>query len=156
LLILLLAFTLIGCSRVYVRDLREVNAANLSRLRPGMTTQQVIEIMGTEKGTVREEVYYQGHLAGYREVEVKNPYKSEVKKIGDKVFEIFYYYADPYGMFMGFWDKSYEEKRVTKEVLTPVIFKEGVLIGWGRPFAIEHGIIKEDIVDKTEWILWGS
>ncbi|GMQ80032.1 MAG: hypothetical protein BMS9Abin03_501 [Thermodesulfobacteriota bacterium] len=151
----ILTFLLFGCSAVQVKDIRARNASNLQRLNIGMSKQDVCKVMGADTESVREEIYFEGYLAGYRNVEVSNPYKSEIKQAGDKTYEIVYYYADAYGMLMGYWDASYRDKKVTDNVLTPLVFENGRLIGWGRDFAEGKKLIHEDIKDKTNWMLWG-
>jgi disulfide oxidoreductase YuzD len=152
----LLTVLLLGCSQIHVKDIRARNASNLQQLRVGMSKQAVLEIMGSDTETVTEEVYYQGRLAGYRELEVSNPYKSEIKKVGDRTYEILYYYADIFGMRMGYWDASYRDRKVKDNFLTPLIFENDRLIGWGREFAEEKELIDEDEIDKTDWMLWSS
>ena len=151
-----LTVLLFGCSQIQARDIRARNASNLHQLEIGMSKQAVLEIMGSDTETVTEEVYYQGFLAGYRELEVSNPYKSETKKLGDKTYEILYYYADIFGMRMGYWDASYRDRKVTDNSLTPLVFENDRLIGWGREFAEERGLIEEETIDKTDWMLWSS
>ena len=84
-----------------------------------------------------------------------NPYKSEVKHIGNNTYEILYYYADIFGMHMGYWDASYRGRHVTDNVLTPLVFEDKRLIGWGRKFAVNNRLIDEDLQSRTDWMLWG-
>ena len=150
-----LTVLLFECSQIHVKDIRARNASNLHQLEIGMSKQDIFAIMGTDTETVTEEVYYQGYLAGYRELEVSNPYKSEIKKVGDRTYEILYYYADIFGMRMGYWDASYRDRKVTDNSLTPLVFENDRLIGWGRGFAEEKKLIHEEIIDETDWMLWG-
>lgn len=151
----MMVISLYGCSQVQVRDVRATNASNLRKLQIGMSKGKVLEIMGTGTEKVKEEVYYQGFLAGYREVEVQNPYRTEIKKIGNRTYEVLYYYANVFGMRMGYWDASYRERKVTDNVLTPLVFEGNTLIGWGWEFVREQGLAEEDLTDRTNWMLWG-
>lgn len=152
----ILTFLLFGCSAAQVRDIRARNASNLQRLNIGMSKQDVFEVMGADTESVREEVYFQGYLAGYRNVEVSNPYKSEIKQAGDRSYEILYYYADASGMLMGYWDASYRDRKVTNNVLAPLVFENDRLIGWGKDFAEKKNLTHEEIKDTTNWMLWSS
>ena len=151
-----LTVLLFGCSQIHVKDIRARNGSNLHQLEIGMSKQAVLEIMGSDTETVTEEVYYEGYLAGYRKLEISNPYKAELQKVGDRTYEILYYYADIFGMRMGYWDASYRDRKVTDNSLTPLVFENNKLIGWGRKFAEKKKLIHEDIIDETDWMLWSS
>ena len=60
----------LGCAQIPAEDIRTRNASNLQELNIGMTKRDVTKLMGTETTTVSEEVFYQGYLTGYRDVEV--------------------------------------------------------------------------------------
>lgn len=150
-----MAAVFFGCAQIPLTNIRDRNAANLQMLEAGMSKADVQQIMGGGEETVVEKVFYQSYLSGYREIEVSNPYKSEVKRVQDKSYEILYYYADHFGMGMGYWDRSYIEKRVPDYILTPLVFENERLIGWGREFAREKDLIDEEPYDPNNAMLWG-
>lgn len=39
------------------------------------------------------------------------------------------------------WDKSYRDKKITDNVLPPLIFENKRLVGWRREFAVRSGLI---------------
>lgn len=146
----------LGCAHTGVEDIRVRNLNNLKKLQVGMTKDNVIAIMGKEREILIEEVYYQGRLAGHREVEVSNPYKTEIKEVGGRTYEMLYYYADMFGMGMGFWDSTYRDAKVADHCLTPVVLEEGRLTGWGREFAEEKKLLSETDLEGTDWMLWSQ
>lgn len=149
------AICFLGCAHNGFDDIRVRNLNNLKKLQVGMTKDNVHAIMGNDKEIVKEAVYYQGRLAAHREVEVSNPYKTERKEAGGKTYELLYYYADMFGMGMGFWDRTYREAQVADRFLTPLVFDEGRLIGWGPEFAEEKNLLSETDTEGTDWMFWG-
>jgi hypothetical protein len=93
---------------------------NLNKLSIGMSQQQVMEIMGEGKcedsftNGPRKEIYKSA----------TNPYKKEILEGNSKVFEVLYYYTDI---------KS-NGRAITDDELTPLVFDDGKLIGWGWSF----------------------
>jgi len=83
-----------------------------------MTKEQVLEIMGT--GTI--------HTLSPGGA-INNPYKSEVLygKNG-KTLEVLYYYTDI----------QRADGAITDDELTPLVFDDDILIGWGRGFLQEN------------------
>lgn len=135
---------LLGCSPAHRQDIRAKNFQELKRLETGMSKAEVMEIMGTGTETVRENIYYRGWLVGYHHIEVSNPFKSEVTVVEDRTFEIVYYYTDMFGMHLGYWIPEPGDGVATDKVLTPLVFEEGRLIGWGWDFAVEMNIVEEE------------
>jgi len=86
------------------------NRINLSHLRYGMTKAEVHGVMGQESyGSAN------------------NPYRSAMHSGKDGTsIEVFYYWTD------GSWRGG-----ITDDELTPVVFSNGALIGWGREFWTE-------------------
>ena len=102
------------------------NRENLFQLKIGMDKEEVLEIMGQSRKTIRDLI---GNIKGY----VNNPYKREFLTIDDKQYEVIYYYTDikaqrPPGP-PGFYKMS-----ITDDELTPLVFEGGKLIGWGWSF----------------------
>ncbi len=147
--------TLLGCAHVQTEDIRGRNVYNLKRLQIGMTEKQVGRIMGADTETVQEAVYYEGRLAGHQAIEVRNPYNVETRAVGDKTYRVVYYYADLFGGQRGYWDTTYREAKVADHCLTPLVFENGRLIGWGQAFAEEKNLLPESEMETTDFMLWG-
>lgn len=111
LIALLLCLGLGGCASL--SGVRTMNRENLLKLSIGMSKQEALNVMGTRS------------FATLEEGRINNPYRSEIlsNKEG-KIFEVLYYCTD--------------EKRIdgaiTDDELTPLIFDNGKLIGWGWSF----------------------
>ena len=127
LLVWLLYLGLVGCASVGNLDkLRVENRQNILRIQIGMTKSEVLNIMGNKFAT---DVYLR-NLSGSNQFTVNNPYRSEILQGKDKVFEIIYYYTDVkktqqyFGAIFSVQDDE----------LTPLVFDNGKLIGWGWSF----------------------
>lgn len=145
----------LGCAHLQTQDVRARNVENLKRLQIGMSEQEVGTIMGADAETVQEAVYFRGRLAGYQAIEVRNPYKVENRALGDKAYRVVYYYADRFGGYRGYWDTSYREAKVADHCLTPLVFENGRLIGWGQDFVEEKNLLPEREMETTDWMFWG-
>jgi hypothetical protein len=55
------------------------------------------------------------------DIAVPNPYRSEIKKVGNKNYEILFYYTDI----------RKQDGAITDDELTPLVLEDGKLIGWG-------------------------
>ncbi|MHB1141134.1 MAG: DUF3192 domain-containing protein [Sulfuricaulis sp.] len=114
-IILALVLILAGCSNIYLDTsdlLRAQNTANLAKLTAGLGKETVMEMMGTEasKGVF---------------MWIDNPYRSETLTGKDgKSYEVLYYYTD----------LKQRDDRITDDELTPLVFHNGKLLGWGYPF----------------------
>jgi len=95
------------------------NRENLSRLKTGMEKSLVLEIMGQGKKTI----WYCDPFP-WKAGHINNPYKTEFLTINDKQYNVIYYYTDI--------RKS--DGAITDDELTPLIFEDGKLIGWGWSF----------------------
>ena len=106
---------LFGCSNIYLDTsdlLRAQNTGNLAKLTVGLRKEVVMEMMGTEasKGVF---------------MWIDNPYRSETLTGKDgKSYEVLYYYSD----------MKQRDDKITDDELTPLVFQDGKLIGWGYPF----------------------
>jgi hypothetical protein len=106
----LILFIIFGCAST-VEQLRTKNRENLLRLSFGMTKFDVLQIMGTE--TIES---------------VNNPYRVETPKGKDgSLYEVLFYNTD----------KKKKGDRITDGDLTPLVFKDNALIGWGWAFLSE-------------------
>ena len=95
-------------------DIRMENSQNMSKINVGMTKDEVIQIMGNKTARVYD-------------VAVTNPYKTELRQSNEGTYEILYYYTH--------YDKRGRRTRrftISENELTPIIFKDGKVIGWGK------------------------
>ena len=99
------------------------NRENLMKLSIGMNKQEVLNIMGTNSERV-----------DFGTFKVTNPYRSEIMQGKDKTFEILYYYTDCKAL----------DGAITDDELTPLVFDNGKLIGWGNSF-LQSNIQKYEI-----------
>jgi len=127
-LVLIILF-LCGCVSVNQTRMATVardNNGKLARLSAGMTKDQAMAAMGTD--TVRARCCFWT-------VKINNPYKTEILEGQGLKFEVLYYYANVQD-----WDCGVDESD-----LTPLVFQDGKLIGWGESFlretTIKYGII---------------
>ena len=144
-LILLISFFILqspAFARSTVSKVIDMNQRGLAKLSAGMTKEEVAEVMSQRSIIARQ--------LGER-IEVHNPYRTEalkgkakieeiaggekIEKEIDKNFEVLYYLTGSSG-------KDY---RVTDSNLTPLVFDEGKLIGWGQGFLQE--VIKKYQID---------
>lgn len=101
--------------RMELEDMRALNRGNLKNLAVGMTKEQAAAIMGTR--TFRDD--------DDRDFLVPNPYRSEsYQALDGTMYELLSYYTD--------LNKS--GSKLSKDEMTPLIFENGKLIGWGWVF----------------------
>lgn len=100
-----------GCATT--GGIRADNQAHLLALRPGMTQDQVLAVMGTKKRKGIDDHGTQQIIA--------NPYRTESYKAGGSTWLVLFYYTDI---------KSSGEA-ITDDDLTPLVLKDGTLDGWG-------------------------
>lgn len=106
-----------GCTSSLDR-VRTANRLNLLKLSVGMTKEQVLAIMGHKSG---------GGKNG--EPTANSPYKSEILQGKDKTFEVLYYYTDiKSAIYIA------NPATITDDELTPLVFDNGRLLGWGTSF----------------------
>jgi hypothetical protein len=118
-----------GCTSSLDR-VRTANRRNLLKLSVGMTKEQAIATMGHKSGGGR-----------FGEPTVNSPYKSEILPGKDKTFEVLYYYTDIESNVY-----TANPATIPANELTPLIFDNGKLIGWGADFL--ENIKKLKIGDK--------
>lgn len=92
---------------------RSENRTRLLRLELGMDRATVLQTMGTTPVRVRDGTTVTDTI--------NNPYRSEMYRANDHVFEIVYYYTD----------RKAADNAITDDELTPLVLKDGVLDGWG-------------------------
>ena len=120
-----------SCAYMSISQATAPNRDNLLKLSIGMTKEEAINIMGTKSTIAYSMVGIYGNIP--RAVEITNPYRSEILQGKDKTFEVIYYVTD---------DKN-NDGAITDDELTPLIFDNGKLIGWGWSFL-------KDNVEKYE------
>lgn len=113
-LVLLLCLGLVGCANI--QQLTAPNRVNLMKLSIGMTKAEALKIMGTK--TVS------GTDINLGTTVINNPYRSEILQGKDKTFEVLYYATDV----------KKDDYAITDDELTPLIFDNGKLMGWGWSF----------------------
>ena len=95
-----------GCATLGLRDFSEItrqNNARIMTLQRGMTPEQVIE-----------------HIGPSSNFRVPNPVSSEMYPAGDDIFRVLFFYGGT-GLVASILDSD----------LTPVVFKNESLDGWG-------------------------
>jgi len=125
--LLFLVMMVSGCvPRPTISEITAPNRANLLKLSIGMSKQEAIDIMGTDEMTV----FYRPPDAGVlrrKTVIITNPYRSEIFQGKDKALEVIYYVTDV----------KRDDGVITDDELTPLVFDNGTLIGWGWGFLVE-------------------
>ncbi len=132
----LAALALAAASCATAAGFRERNRGNLDRLEPGMTREAVMETMGTESvraaGTeaaglgVREDSLSVSRIeipVGDRPV-LQNPHRTETFEAGGHAWEVLFYYTQ----------LVRDDGLVTDDELTPVVLRDGILVGRGWDF----------------------
>jgi hypothetical protein len=90
------------------------------KIELGMTKAEVVEIMGDKSARVN---------FGKNAITVTNPYRNEIKKVGNSTYEILYYYTHQDQK-----DWPFKRFKVLDRELTPIVFENGKVIGWGDDF----------------------
>lgn len=105
----LFILVLAGCAGG-LSSLAYENQTNINRLTAGMTKAAVMEVMGTKTAKTRDGI-------------VANPFRSEIfqDKSGTQ-YEVLYYVTEK--------NRAYQPLKVGQT--TPLVFKNGVLVGWGN------------------------
>jgi len=96
------------------------NRTNLLKLSMGMSKAEAITAMGTAPATA----YYRDNFGFQQSFTINNPYRSEILQGKDKTFEVLYYATDV----------KKDDNAITDDELTPLVFDNGKLIGWGWSF----------------------
>jgi len=106
-------------SRKSVSQATEQNRKSLPKLNLGLSKEETLKIMGTK--TVR--AYQKG-----KAIDITNPYRTEILQGKDKTLEVVYYVTDV----------KKDDGAITDDELTPFVFDNGKLIGWGWSFLQEN------------------
>jgi len=138
--VLISVFALSAASPESPKELSERNAENIKKLSRGMSMGEAMRIMhsmpkakteslgeaigGAVEKTIGGAVKTVGSVFLGAPKKVKNPYKTTIFKADRKTFEIMHYYTGPAGANGVIADND----------LTPLVFENDTLIGWGREF----------------------
>lgn len=125
--LLVVAVLISGCATVTLQSATSINRQNLLRLSVGMTKDEALSVMGTETKTAKVVLnqYATWQETPVENIIINNPYRNEIlKSKDDKVFEIVYYVTDV--------RKS--DNNISDDELTPLVFDNGKLMGWGWSF----------------------
>ena len=120
-----LIFISSGCASV--GSITAPNRAHLLKLSIGMSKTDTLKMMGSRTMVVKDDLFHS--------VIINNPYRSEILRGKDKTFEVFYYATD----------NKYDDNIIRDDDLTPLVFEDRMLIGWGQNFLkslIEENEIK--------------
>jgi len=100
--------------KMHIEEMRAINNSRLQKISLGMKKQKVLEIMGRK-------TFYQRNPYTL----VPNPYRVESSRTeAGKNYEIVFYYTDI----------KKQDGALTDDELTPLVFENGILIGWGWLF----------------------
>lgn len=100
-----------GCATV--EGVRAKNRESLQRLSLGMPKADVLRVMGTR--TVQT---YDALASGEK---ITNPWRLEMYEAAGATWEILYYYTDI----------KRADGAISDDELTPIVLKDGHLVGWG-------------------------
>ena len=115
--LLVLCLLITGCASSLDR-VRKNNRKGLLKLSAGMSREEAVKVMGRSGG---------GGSLG--EPTVKSPYKNETLQRNGRNFELLYYYTDINSRI-----HISNPSTIRDEDLTPLVFENDILIGWGRTF----------------------
>lgn len=113
----LLLMLLIGC-RSSLDKVRTYNRKKILKLSIGLTKEQAVKVMGHKKGG-----------GWYGEPRVNSPYKSQILQTKEKTYEVLYYYTDIESRYY-----IANPSTISDDELTPLVFENEVLLGWGKDF----------------------
>ena len=100
--------------------IRTENRLNITKISVGMTKAEVLQIMGDKTAQAS---------FGKNTVTVTNPYRGEFKQVNGQNYEILYYYTHQEQR-----DWPFKRFEILERELTPVVFQDGKVIGWGDSF----------------------
>lgn len=124
--LLILTVLISGCATMTLSQAVAPNRENLLKLSIGMSKEEALRVMGTTSFSAGTGLFAI-RAADEKTVPstiINNPYRVEILQGKDKIFEVLYYVTD---------DKM-GNNIVTDDGLTPLVFDNGKLIGWGRSF----------------------
>ncbi|MFH1441154.1 MAG: DUF3192 domain-containing protein [Candidatus Omnitrophota bacterium] len=109
---LLLMFMLIsGCAGLSMYEAVSPNKSNLAKLRVDMPEDEAMKIMGDKP-------------ISSSSMSIDNPYRVESMEAATGSYKIVYYVTQV----------VLDDDTISDEELTPIVFKDGKLVGWGWNF----------------------
>lgn len=126
----ILGMVVSGCMTPLIKpQVTEMNRENLTKLSVGMTKRQVSKVMKDQTFVLGGANVTPFSTAFSPMWTLKNPLKSEIFEGKDgKSLEVRYYIVDG----------QKESPEVADEEMTPLVFEDGKLIGWGWDFLNEN------------------
>ena len=109
-----------GCATMPSPTIREM--VNLHSLHNGMSAQEVNTLLGDKVVTGYDLVNSKKQI--FTPITLKNPYREETLKNGDKTYEVAYYFTSI----------KKQDGMITDDELTPLVFENSRLIGQGWSF----------------------
>ena len=134
-IILLLIGLVLICGCATVESITAPNRARLSKLKVDMDKTVALKAMGSRTMKVKLDLLHS--------VIINNPYRTEILPGQDKTFEIYYYVTD----------NKFDDNVIRDDDLTPLVFADGKLMGWGQNFLkdlIEKNHIKNAPENETK------
>lgn len=119
-----IAALLCGCATITASKLTADNRMSLARLSAGMSRSEALNTMGTGNCVYECDVVPQKPKV---KVRLNNPYRTETVQTTGKTLEVIYFITD-------FKNNNCV---VNDEELTPLVFENSKLIGWGNNFLSE-------------------
>ena len=124
----ILLFVICGCASV--ESVTAPTRQRLLKLSIGMDKGDALKLMGTRTMKVKTDILHS--------VVINNPYRSEILQGKDKTLEVYYYVTD---------DK-YDDNIIRDNDLTPLVFGDGKLMGWGQNFVKD--LIEKNAIKTTD------
>ena len=115
------AVLLCGCATMTASTFTSANRENLVRLSTGITRAQALDIMGVKN------CEYNCDMSTAKQtlkVKLNNPYRTEIVEVSGKKLEVLYYLIE----------LNNANCTVNDDELTPLVFEDAKLIGWGNNF----------------------
>jgi len=122
--LLVVAVFLNGCATMAVSNLVANNSMNLVHLSRGMSKAKVLSIMGSKISVYNCD---QAALKIPPKVTISNPYRTEMIETSGRTLEIIYYVTS----------LNNNNCVIEEDELTPLVFEDARLIGWGKNFLLE-------------------
>jgi hypothetical protein len=119
-----LAVFLSGCATMTASTLTANNRLNLVHLKRGMPKAKVLAIM---KSGTRVYSCDQAATKVLPKVTINNPYRTEMIETSGRTLEVVYYVTS----------LDNNDCAINESELTPLVFEDGKLIGWGATFLCE-------------------
>jgi len=121
-LILMVGSLFVGCANMKsIQQIQAQNRTNLNLISLGDSKEKVFQIVGTE--TFNNVV--DGTVSG---TTINNPYKTETLVENGKTYEVVFYYTQTLK----------NDRVITNDELTPIVFYEGKVVGYGWLFVKDN------------------